>query len=91
MCLDAMVASNWSFSQFKVGPFQELLNAGFELEVPSPKVMRARLKKYADQAHEEIKARLNGNESRISLALDCWTSANRLEFMGISPFPFSVA
>ena len=32
------VASNWSFSQFKVGAFQELLNAGFELEVPSPKV-----------------------------------------------------
>jgi hypothetical protein len=85
MCLNAMVVSNWSFSQFKVGAFRELLDAGFELEVPSPKVMRARLKKYAKQTHEEIKARLTSNESRISLVLDCWTSANRLEFMSIYP------
>ena len=85
LCLRAMVASNWPFSQFEVPEFQSLLNGGYDLHVPSAKVIKARLAKYADEAREEIKVRLTNNESRISLALDCWTSPNRLEFMGICP------
>jgi len=83
LCLRAMVASNWSFSQFEVPEFQNLLNGGYDLHIPSAKVMKVRLAKYAEEAREEIKLRLTNNESRISLALDCWTSPNRLEFMGM--------
>ena len=84
-CLNAMVACNWSFEQFSIGSFQQLLNIGHGFEVPTPKVMKARLKKYTKLAMDEIKQRLMNNESRISLALDCWSSPNQLEFMGISP------
>jgi len=83
-CLNAMVACNWSFEQFSVGPFRELLDIGHGFEVPTPKVMKNRLKKYVKLAQKEIKQRLTNNESRISLVLDCWTSSNRLEFMGMS-------
>jgi hypothetical protein len=84
-CVNAMVACNWSFEQFKIQAFRELLDNGHGFEVPSPKVMKARLKKYARLAREEIKERLGNNDSRISLALDCWSSSNRLEFMGTFP------
>ncbi len=50
MCLKALVASNWSFRQFDVGPFRDLLAAGFGLQVPTPKVMKARLKVEANRA-----------------------------------------
>ena len=83
-CLNALVACNWSFEQFSVGPFRELLNISHGFEVPTPKVMKTRLKKYVKLAQKEIKQRLTNNESRISLALDCWSSSNRLEFMGTS-------
>lgn len=82
-CLNAMVACNWSFEQFNIGPFRELLKVGNGFEVPSPKIMKTRLKKYVKLAQDEVRQRLANNESRISLALDCWSSSNRLEFMGM--------
>src|SRR5436305_7797776 len=82
-CFNAMVACNWSFKQFSVGSFRELLDMGHGFEVPTPKIMKARLKKYTKLAQKEIQERLESNDSRISLALDCWSSSNRLEFMGI--------
>jgi hypothetical protein len=84
-CVNAMVACNWSFEQFRIGPFRELLDTGHGFEVPTPKIMKARLKKYTKLAQKEIKDRLGNNDSRISLALDCWSSSNRLEFMGTFP------
>jgi hypothetical protein len=45
-CLNAMVACNWSFAQFSIGPFRELLDTGHGFEIPTPKNMKARLKKY---------------------------------------------
>ena len=82
-CLNAMIACNWSFEQFRVGFFRELLDTDHGFEVPTSKIMKARLKKYTKLAQNEIKKRLGNNDSRISLALDCWSSSNRLEFMGI--------
>jgi hypothetical protein len=82
-CLNAMVACNWSFEQFSIGPLRELLETGHGFKIPTPKVMKTRLEKYTKLAREEIKERLMHNESRISLALDCWSSSNRLEFMGM--------
>ena len=84
MCLKALVASNWSFRQFEVGAFRDLLGAGYDYPVPSRKVIKARLTIEADRARNEIRQRFKNNNSRISLSLDCWTSPNRLEFMGMS-------
>jgi hypothetical protein len=80
-----MIACNWSFEQFRVESFRELLDTDHGFEVPTPKIMKARLKKYTKLAQMEIKDRLRNNDSRISLALDCWSSSNRLEFMGTFP------
>jgi hypothetical protein len=82
--MQCLVASNWSFRQFSVHPFQKLLASGFpKLHPPSARIMRLRLPKYAEEARADIKKRFKENISRISLALDCWTSPNRLEFMGM--------
>jgi hypothetical protein len=43
------------------------------------------LKKMIEIARREIKERFENMDSRISLALDCWTSSNRWEFMDTSP------
>jgi len=82
-CLNAMMACNWSFEQFSDVSFRELLDVGHGFDIPTLKVIKAQLKKYAKLAQDEIKQHLADNESRISLALDCWTSSNRLEFMGM--------
>ena len=83
ICLRAMVACNWAFSQFSIEPFRTLLSEGYaDMNIPSPKVMRGRLFKYASQATLEIKSRLVVNTSHINLVLDCWTSSNHLEFIG---------
>ena len=82
--MQCLVASNWSFRQFSVHPFQKLLSSGFpKLHPPSARIMRLRFPKYAEEARADIKKRFKENLSRISLALDCWTSPNRLEFMGM--------
>ncbi len=54
-CLNAMVACNCSFEQFNVGPFRELLDIGHGFEIPTPKIIKTRLKKYAKLAQKEIK------------------------------------
>jgi hypothetical protein len=85
LLMRAMVACNWPFTQFATPAFIELLRRGFpRLNPPTPRVMHLRLERYADEARDEIKNRFRENDSRISLALDCWTSPNRLEFMGMS-------
>lgn len=45
--------------------------------------MKSQLTKSAEEAQADIKWHLAENQSRVSLALDCWTSPNHWEFMGI--------
>ena len=75
-CLNAMMACNWSFEQFNDVSFRELLNIGHEFDIPTLKVIKAQLKKYIKLVQNEIKQCLMNNESRISSALDCWSSSN---------------
>lgn len=51
-----------------------------------------RLHEKAVLSKDELMATLMSNESRISLALDCWTSRNKIAFLGnVSVYhPFSV-
>ena len=46
--------------------------------------MKQMLTVAAETVRTEMKERFANVNSRISLALDCWTSPNRWEFMGTS-------
>jgi hypothetical protein len=43
-----------------------------------------RLEKLAEEAKEDLMIQLMENDSKVSLALDCWTSRNNLAFLGMS-------
>ena len=84
LLLHTAVTCNWPFDQFDNPQFQELLNRGFPAHtLPGRKSITSQLKKSAEEARADIRRRLVENESRVSLALDCWTSPNRWEFMGM--------
>jgi hypothetical protein len=88
LLVKAMVACNWPFVQFNNEDFQNLLVRGFphlEDSLPHSKRMVTVLNERASVAKEEIRLRFASNASRISLALDGWTSSNSLEFMGMAP------
>jgi hypothetical protein len=88
LLVKAMVACNWPFGQFNNEDFQNLLVRGFphlKDSLPHSKRMTTVLEEQAKEAKDEIRLRFSSNTSRISLALDCWTSSNSLEFMGMSP------
>ena len=86
LLLDTAVMCNWPFEQFDNPHFQKLIKRGFLGHTcPSRKTITSLLKTRARSARAEIKEKMEGNSYRISLALDCWTSPNRWEFMGIFP------
>ena len=51
-------------------------------QAPSRKVVRARLSTEAQSAKEDLKAALAANKSKISLAVDCWSSRTNFGFLG---------
>lgn len=53
-------------------------------QAPSRKVIRARLSTEAQSAKEDLKAALAANRSKISLAVDCWSSRTNFGFLGTS-------
>ena len=83
LLLDATVECNWPFDQFEKLAFRKFVQSGFPgHKVPRRRAMKLRLKKAAERARNELRERFASVDSRISLALDCWTSPNRWEFMG---------
>ena len=83
LLLDATVECNWPFDQFEKLAFRKFVQSGFPgHKVPRRRAMRLRLKRAAEKARNELRQQFASVDSRISLALDCWTSPNRWEFMG---------
>jgi len=83
--LQTMATCNWPFDQFDNLMFRYLLRRGFPGHKLPRRLTMARLLKVAAQtARGEIKERFAEHDGSISLALDCWTSSNRWEFMGTS-------
>lgn len=86
LLLQTTVACNWPFDQFDHKQFRRLVHRGFPGHTcPRRKAMKQLLIRNAEEARQEIKDRFAKLNARISLALDCWTSPNRWEFMGTSP------
>lgn len=52
---------------------------------PSRKVIRVRLTNHAVHGKEDLKYTLSVNKSKISLALDCWTTRTNFGFLGMCP------
>ena len=84
--LETMVTCNWPFHQFDVKVFRYLMRRGYPgHHIPRQKKAYRLLTSAAEKSRDEIKSRFENHDGRISLALDCWTSSNRWEFMGINP------
>ena len=86
LLLDTAVTCNWPFDQFDVEVFRHLMRRGYPgHNIPRKKTIKRHLTSAAKIARDEIKSRFETHDGRISIALDCWTSSNRWEFMGMIP------
>lgn len=85
LLLQTAVACNWSFNQFDNTMFRQFFARAFPgHQCPGRRKIKTLLTKAAEEAREEIRNRFANNTSKISLALDCWTSSNGYESMGTS-------
>jgi hypothetical protein len=81
------ISGNIAFNQADNPYFQELIQTAHvkaNQPVINRKNIRERLRKLAVTAKEDLMIALMENESKISLALDCWSSKNGYAFLGIS-------
>ena len=84
LLLETMAACNWPFSQFDRPEFQYFISRLVPGQTCSGrKRMKTLLTKAAEMAREEIRVRVSSCTSKISLALDCWSSSNSYSFMSI--------
>ena len=85
--LKFFISANIPFRQADNEYFQELISNiqvnGSSASPPSRKVIRARLSKEAEAAKADLKVVLSQNSSKISLALDMWSTRNKFGFLGI--------
>ena len=81
------ISGNIPFNQAENPHFKKLISSikvnGKPVTPPSRKVIRAKLKEAASIAKEELKAELDANDSKVSLALDCWTSRPGHAYLGM--------
>ena len=86
--LKFVIATNGSFNQIENQYFRELVSwipiDNRPARAPSRKIIRARLSANAKAAKEDLKNVLIANESKISLALDCWSTRRNFGFLGTS-------
>jgi hypothetical protein len=85
--LKFFISANIPFRQADNEYFQELISKiqvkDNIINLPSRKVIRARLTKEAKAAKADLKTILSQNSSKISLALDMWSTRNKFGFLGI--------
>ena len=83
--LKFFISGNIAFNQADNPYFQDLIRHG-EAKQKGIKVNRksvhARLSEVGANATEDLMATLMANDSKVSLALDCWTSKNGHAFLG---------
>jgi len=85
--LKFFISANIPFSQVDNEYFQELISKiqvnGSAISLPSRKVIQVRLTKEAKATKADLKIILSQNSSKISLALDMWSTRNKFGFLGI--------
>lgn len=84
--LRIIVAGNLSFSFVENPEFVVLLQHAYpSCNYPNRRSVAKALKKNAKAEKISLKEELAQNDSKISLALDGWTSSNNMAFLGMSP------
>jgi len=86
LVLNFFISGNIAFAQAGNKYLNELiqliaLESGFAI-CPSRKVIRQKLREYGELSRDELHERLSCNDSKVSLALDCWSSRSNFGFMG---------
>ena len=89
LVLKFFISGNVSFQQGENEYLQRLIklipiNGNTFARCPSRKVIRSRLTEHADNATDDLRSILLDNDSKVSLALDCWTSRTNSAFLGTS-------
>jgi len=85
--LKFFISGNIAFNQADNPYFQDLIRTahGTKNQPVNRKNVRERLSEVASTAKEDLMISLMQNESKVSLALDCWSSKNGYAFLGKSP------
>jgi len=85
--LKIIIVGNLSFHQAENMSLYELLNEGWSaLKLPNQRSVAEHLKKEAQLCRTALRARMEGIDSKISLALDAWHSqVGNMEFLGMYP------
>lgn len=87
--LKFVISANLSFNQVENEHFQRLISwiqvNQCPAQAPSRKVIRARLSSESESSKENLRNILTANSSKISLALDCWSTRTNYGFLGTLP------
>jgi len=80
--MKTVIAANLPFRTLKHPRFHHLLNLlRPNTHIPSPTTIRRSIHKYGKEVHQKLKKALP-EDTFLHLATDCWTSPNKLAFMG---------
>ena len=83
MLLRILVSANLPFSFVENEEFRKMLHEAFSnCQVPRQQIMPDLWSTSAIHAASELRQELVANESRVSLAMDGWTTRNNLAFLG---------
>jgi hypothetical protein len=84
--LKYVISGNIPFTQVENEHFRKLISCiqvnNHPTTAPSRKVIRSRLSVQSELAKENLKNILKANSSKISLALDCWSTRTNYGFLG---------
>lgn len=85
--LRILISGNLPFAFVENSELISLMRDAYpSCEMPSRKTMVDYLSIKAQETKSELRDMLNKNTSRISLAMDVWTTRTNLSFLGIAPF-----
>jgi len=83
MLLRILVSANLPFAFVENEEFRKMLGEAFpNCQIPRRQIMPDLLSASAIRAASELRQELVANESRVSLAMDVWTTRNNLAFLG---------
>ena len=82
--LRIIAAGNLSFSFAENPEFVALLRHAYpDCSIPNRRSVAKALKRAVKRESTTLKDKLTGNDLKVSIALDAWTSGNNIAFLGI--------
>jgi hypothetical protein len=96
LVLKFFISGNIAFAQAENTYLRDIiklipLDSGSRSSCPTGKVLRVRLREHGEVSINELQELLDRNDSKVSLALDCWSSRSNYGFIGMHHFHAIVA